>query len=108
MTRMTICAAVPCIRPDMHVWYRTIRTFGLEPNEIPEVVMCGLTLGNLVMRLWLYSMNNVGEFNRILNEKDGDVISNEVPIAFLCVELDSESANVSHSILIHVSVQGSP
>jgi hypothetical protein len=44
------------------------------------------------------SMNDVGEFHSILNEEYGQVVSNDIPISFLCIELDSEPSNISNCI----------
>jgi hypothetical protein len=40
----------------------------------------------------------IWELDGILNEKHRDVVSNNVPVAFLGVELDSESTNIADCI----------
>ena len=74
-------------------------TFGLKPNKIPEIIMSTLTLRNLILRLGLHSMNNVGEFNGILNEENGDIVSDEVPDTFVGIELDCKPSNIANSVL---------
>jgi hypothetical protein len=55
-------------------------------------------LRNLIVRLGLSSMDDIGELYRVLNEEDRDVVSNDIPVALVGVELDGETANVSHSV----------
>lgn len=50
------------------------------------------------MRLRLDSMDDIGKFNRILDEKHGNVVSNNVPVAFFCIKLDGEASNVADCI----------
>ena len=74
-------------------------TFRLKPNKIPEIIVSALTLRNIIMRLGLHSMNNVGEFNSILNKEHRDIVSDEVPNTFVGVELDCKPSNIANSIL---------
>ncbi len=48
----------------------------MKTHEIPCIVMSRLSLRNLVMRFRLDSVDQVGEFDGMLDEKDGDVVSN--------------------------------
>ena len=80
---------------DNHIYH----TFRLKPNKIPEIIVSALTLRNFIMRLGLHSMNNVGEFNGILNEEDRDIVSDEVPDTFVSVELDCEPSNITNGVL---------
>lgn len=73
-------------------------TFFMHEGEIPEVVVCRLSLGNLVMRLWLDCMDNVRKLHRLLDEKDGDIVANNIPIALLGVKLYGETSNVTNSV----------
>ena len=74
-------------------------TFGLEANEVPEVIMRRLPLRNLVVRLGLDSVDDVGEFDRVLDEEDGNVIANEVPDTLIGVELHRKPTNIAYSVL---------
>jgi hypothetical protein len=74
-------------------------TFRLKPNKIPEIIMSALTLRNIIVRLGFHSMNNVGEFNGILNEEHRDIVSDEVPDTFVGVELDCKPSNIANSVL---------
>lgn len=40
----------------------------------------------------------VGEFDGFLDEEDGNVVPNDIPIALLGVELDSEAADITDGI----------
>ena len=44
------------------------------------------------------SLTNIWELDRVLNEKDRDVVAHDVPVALLGVELDGEPANISHGV----------
>ena len=48
------------------------------------------------------SMDNIGELDGILDEEHGNVVSNNVPIALLGVELDGKTPYIPYS------VRGSP
>jgi len=74
-------------------------TFWLETNEVPKVVMSGLSLRNLVVRLRFDCMDDVRKLDGILYEKDWNVISDYVPVPFLGVEFDGEATNVADSVL---------
>ena len=43
-------------------------------------------------------MDNIGEINGILNEEDGNVVSNDVPVAFIGVQFQSEATSVTNSV----------
>ena len=75
-------------------------TFRLKPNKIPEIIVSALTLRNIILRLGLHSMNNVGKFNGILNKEHRDIISDEVPDTFIGVELDCKPSNIANSVLL--------
>jgi hypothetical protein len=66
--------------------------------EIPEVVMGALGLRDLRVRLGLAGVNNVWEFYGILDEKNWDIISDEIPVPLLGVEFGCEPAHIANSI----------
>ncbi len=89
--------------------------FWVHEDEIPEIVVRGLGLRNFGIRLRLDRVNQVGEFDRFLNEEDGDlgglsvehrviwlgityIIAHDVPIPFISVELDSKSPHVADRV----------
>ena len=44
-------------------------------------------------------MNEIWEFYCFLNEEDGHIVADNIPVSFLRVELDRESTDVSDCIL---------
>ena len=61
--------------------------------------MSGLTSRDFIMWFRLNRMYDIRELDRLLNEEDGNVIADNVPIAFGSVELDSKTSNVSDCVL---------
>ena len=55
-------------------------------------------LGYFIMRFWFYSMYQVRKFNSILDEKNRHIITYQVKIPFLRVELDGKATNISCQI----------
>src|ERR1035437_4206814 len=43
-------------------------------------------------------MDEVGEFDGVLDEEHRDVVANQVPVAFLSIEFDGKSAHVAWGI----------
>jgi hypothetical protein len=81
-----------------HVPEDVVGGFGVQRHEIPERVVGGLRLRNLAVRMGLAGMNDVGEFDAVLNEEHRDVVANQVEVAFVGVELDSKAAGVAHRV----------
>lgn len=67
-------------------------------NEIPEVIVRRLCLGNFIVRLRLAGVDKVGELDGILNEEDRNVVANNVPVALLGVKLDSKASNIPNGV----------
>jgi hypothetical protein len=44
------------------------------------------------------AITNIRELNRVLDEEDWYVVSNNVPIAFLGIEFDSKTTHISHCV----------
>lgn len=55
-------------------------------------------LGDFVMRFRLSCVDNIRKFHGVLNEKDGNIVANNVPVALFSVKFDSKSANIAHSV----------
>src|SRR5664279_313124 len=72
--------------------------FGRQRNEIPKCVVSSSRLRKPAIRLHFYGMDEVREFDGILDEKNGDVVSDQVPVSFLSVKLDRKSAYVPRSV----------
>ena len=60
--------------------------------------MRGLRLRKAAVRLGLHGVDEVGELDRVLDEEDGDVVADDVPVALLRVELDREAADVAGEV----------
>jgi hypothetical protein len=43
-------------------------------------------------------VNDIGEFDYILDEKDGDIIAHNIPVALISVKLNGKSSDVSHGV----------
>ena len=56
----------------------------------------GLRKGTV--RLLFHGMDQIGEFDRVLDEEDRDIVADNVPIALLRVEFDREAAHVACQI----------
>ena len=69
-----------------------------EAGEIPEIVVCGLRLGERPVGLLLGRMDQIGELDGILDEEHRDVVADDVPVALLRVHLDGEAAHVARQI----------
>ncbi len=69
-----------------------------ERYEVPEGVVRGRRLRHGEVRLGLGRMDQIRELDRVLNEEDGHVVSDEVPVALLGVELDGEAADVARGV----------
>src|SRR5579862_9714805 len=81
-----------------HSPHEHVGRFRHQRCEIPECIVCSLGLGEAAIGLRLRCMDQIGKFDRILNEEDWNVISYQVPITFFRVELDGESSNIAREI----------
>ncbi|MNP03564.1 hypothetical protein D3C76_954530 [compost metagenome] len=53
---------------------------------------------DLVVRLWLYGVDEIREFDRILDEKHRHVVAHQVEVAFIGVELDRKAPHITHGV----------
>ena len=64
-----------------------------------QKLSCALcACGKSRVGLRLDCVDQVGELDRILDEEDRDVVADEVPVAFLGVELHGEAAHIAREI----------
>ena len=75
-----------------------VHAFRQERDEIPERVMRRRVLRIAAVGLHFDRMDEIGKLDGILDEEDGNVVSDEVEIALIRVELDREAANVAGQI----------
>jgi hypothetical protein len=83
------------IRHDPH---RHVDTFGCHRDEVPEVIVRGLRLRKSSIRLLLRRVDDIRKLDGVLNKEHGDVVANDVPIAFLCVEFYREATDVAREV----------
>ena len=69
-----------------------------ESLEVPEIVVGRLSLRDFGLGLWFSGVDDIGEFDCILDEEHGNVISNEIPVSFTRVKLDSKTTDISNCI----------
>jgi hypothetical protein len=67
-----------------HDPHEHVGAFGRERCPVPEGVVGGLRLGEAAIRLLFDGVDEVGELEGVLDEKDRDVVADEIPVA-LCV-----------------------
>jgi hypothetical protein len=72
--------------------------FRSEPNKVPKVVVRRLSLRNFCFWFRFAGVNNVGEFNGVLDKENGNIVSNKIPISFTSVKLEGETTDVTNSI----------
>ncbi len=85
-------------RPVRHRPHDHVGRFGHQRDEVPEVVVRRLRLGKAAVRGLLDGVDEVGELDRVLDEEHRDVVADEIPVAFLRVELDGEAADVTGEV----------
>ena len=81
-----------------HHPHQHVRGLGHQRDEVPERVVRGRRLRHRVMRLGLHRVDQVGELHRVLDEEHRDVVADEVPVAFVGVELHGEAAHVARGV----------
>src|SRR5665647_2554660 len=72
--------------------------FRREGNEIPEGVVRARRLRKTAVRFHFYGMDEIGELDGILNEEDRDVVTDQIPVAFLSIELHGKAAYISGGV----------
>ena len=77
-------------RPHQHVG-----DLGHQRRKVPERVVRRPRLRHGEVRLGLGGVDQVGKLHRVLDEEDRDVVADEIPVAFVRVELHREAAHVS-------------
>ncbi len=73
-----------------HDYSDLVQSLGKVRPEVP-VAICAAHAGSRIAR---DGVVEVGELQRITNEEDGCVVSNQIPVTFLGIELQREAADV--------------
>ena len=74
------------------------RAFGHQRDEVPERVVGAAGLRHAEVRLGLGGVDQVRKLHRVLDEEDRDVVADQVPVAFVGVELHGEAAHVARRV----------
>src|SRR5450756_2569393 len=83
------------IRHDPH---HHMHGFRCERNEIPKRVVRGRRLRKAPVGFHLYGMDEVREFDGVLDEENRDVVADQVPVAFLGIKLNGKPAYVTRGV----------
>ena len=75
-----------------------VHAFRRQRDEVPEIVVRGLRLRKAAVGLLLGGVDEIRELDRVLDEEDGDVVADDVPVALFGIELDREAAHVASKI----------
>jgi len=87
----------------------------VQEGEVPEVVVCGLTLRDFVVGLGFEGVDEIGELwssqlmlyldrvatthlDGFLDEEHWYIIAHDIPITFISVEFDREASDVSDGV----------
>src|SRR5580658_370871 len=81
-----------------HDPHHHVHRFWREGNKIPEGVVRCCGLRETSVRLHFHGMDEIWEFDGILNEEDGNVISDQIPVSFLRVKLHRKPAYVPRRV----------
>jgi hypothetical protein len=81
-----------------HHPHEHVGAFRRQRDEIPEGIVSGGRLRNFIVWLRLHGVDQVGEFDSILDEEHRHVVADQVPHSFVGVELDREAADVSSAV----------
>src|SRR5258708_3283766 len=71
-----------------------MKRFRRKTPEIPS----GGVIPHIGLRIPFLGVDEIGEFERITDEKDRRIISDQVPISFFSIEFESEPADISFRI----------
>ena len=83
------------IRHDPH---DHVHAFRRQGDEIPKIIVRGLRLRKTTVGFLFSGVNQIRKFHGILDKKYRDVIADNVPVAFLRIQLDGKAAYVPRQI----------
>ena len=73
-----------------------VGAFRGQRDQNPRTYACAVcACGETAIRLLLRSVDQVRKFNSVLDKEDWNIVANQVPIAFLCVEFDGEPPDIA-------------
>ena len=65
-----------------------------QRRKVPERVVRRPGLRHREVRLGLGRMHEIGKLHRVLDEEDRDVVADEIPVAFVRVELHGKATDI--------------
>src|SRR3546814_20559864 len=74
------------------------------PRSTRSATLCPYTalfqprLRSAAVGLHLDAVDEIGEFHRVLDEKDRDIVADEVPVAAVGIELDRKTAHIARGV----------
>ena len=71
---------------------------GISDAKSQNVSCADAGLRHREVRLGLGRMHQIGKLHRVLDEEDRDVVADEIPVAFVRVELHGEAAHVAGGV----------
>src|SRR3546814_16695450 len=77
---------------------RSTRTDTLFPYTTLFRSMGRRRLGIAAIRLHLHAVDQVGKFDRVLDEENRNIVADQVPVAAVGIELDREAAHVTRGV----------
>ncbi|MPM68478.1 hypothetical protein SDC9_115411 [bioreactor metagenome] len=75
-----------------------MRRFGRVDDKIPERIVRGGGLRQVVVRLGLHGVDKIGELDRVLNKENRNVVANDIEIPVLGIKLGGKPAHVAHGV----------
>jgi len=81
-----------------HDPHQHVRALGHQRDEVPKSVMRRSGLRHGVMWFGFDGVDQIRKLHRVLDEEDRDVVADQIPVAFVGVELDGEAARVARRI----------
>ena len=75
-----------------------VHAFRREADEVPEIVVRRLSLRKGAIRLLLHRVDHVRKLDRVLDEENRDIVADDVPVAFLCIELHGKASHIAGEV----------
>ena len=81
-----------------HLPHDHMHGFRRQGYEIPEVVVRALRLWKTAVGGGLHGMDQVGKFDRVLNEEHRDIVTDKIPVAFLGIKLRRKATHIASQV----------
>src|SRR5690606_8709176 len=67
-------------------------------GKIPEIIVGGSSLGHLIIRFGLKSVDQIGKLDPIMYKKHRDIIAHQVVISFLSIKFCSKAPTIPYCV----------